>query len=108
MDNYKVHSIEEYLRDKFQITLKPNQIYYWEKKGLLGKVSRNSKNRRYFTMEDIKKIMIILMFHEVSLSIGLIRKIVIDNDQRAKEIAAEKLLLIKNTIIPTLQNYIMQ
>ena len=100
--------IEEYIRDKFKVSVRANQIYYWEEKGLLGKVSRIGKNRRNYTEENIKRIVLILFLTEIALSLRIIKRIIIENDLQAKEIAAKKLVFLKEEIIPALQNYITQ
>jgi DNA-binding transcriptional MerR regulator len=101
----RVYDIETYLKEKFTISLRPSQIYYWEKQGIL-KVKRNTKNRRSFSEDDIKVVLLVWMLNEIRMSIKLVKQIVIDNDLRSKEIAAQKVLLLENTIIPALKNYL--
>lgn len=102
----RVYDVQENLKDKLQITVKPTQIYYWEQQGLLGKIFRSKNNRRSYNEEDIKRIVIVLMLSEINTPLRLLKRVILEKDNPAREIVAGKLLLLKNTIIPTIQNYL--
>lgn len=102
----KVFDIEEYFKDKFDKSVRPTKIYYWEQKGLLGKINRDNNNRRVYTDEDVKKAVVLWMLKEVNISVRDARKIVIDKNERAREQLGNKLLMLEKTIIPSLKNYL--